>query len=75
MRLRCANCRRPLLTVNVPYVSKLHGTYGVMNLCGACEQYEKDRIEEAQTNSIPSLLKVYVSATGSIPTTPIEEMS
>lgn len=64
MRLRCANCRRTLLTVNSPYVSQLHGTYGVMSLCGACEVYEKERIEKAQTNSIPDLLKVYVSATG-----------
>jgi hypothetical protein len=64
MRLRCANCRRTLLTVDTPPASQLHGTYGVLNLCGGCNEYEKKRIEEAQTNSIPDLLKLYLSGTG-----------
>lgn len=65
MRLRCANCRRALLTVDNPLTSQLYGTYGAVSLCGECSEYEKARINKAHTNSIPELLQIYVSATGS----------
>jgi hypothetical protein len=38
----------------------------VISLCGECAEYEKKRIDKAQTNSIPELLKIYIHGTGLI---------
>lgn len=65
MRLRCANCQLVFRPEDAKLTSRLYGTHGVVDLCVKCRQYEEDRIKEVGTNSIPELLTLYVSATGS----------
>lgn len=63
MRLRCANCRKVLLSGDKQATSRVYGTHGACTLCESCTEHEAKVIEKKGTNHVPELWTIYIHPT------------
>lgn len=60
MRLRCANCRRVLMSGDKQSISRVYGTHGACSLCESCTEHEEKAIQAKNTNDVPELRLLYL---------------